>query len=71
MKDQSQFNFRQDLRQDIGVILKVMGFSTAIALWIKYVMPAFPIPVSSSIALVVILLPSAIVALILKLRIEN
>jgi hypothetical protein len=67
MKDQSQFN----LRQDLGIVLKVMGFSTAIALWIKYVMPAVPIPVSSSIALVVILLPSAIVALILKLRIEN
>ncbi len=71
LKDQSRFNLRQDLRQDIGVILKVMGFSTAIALWIKYVMPAVPIPVSSSIALAAILLPSTIIALILKLRIEN
>jgi hypothetical protein len=61
------------LRQDLGVVFKVMGLSSAIALWIKYVMPAFPIPASSSIALLFILLPSAIVALILilKLRIEN
>jgi hypothetical protein len=59
---------RQDVRQDMSVVLKVMGFSTAIALWIKYAMPAFPIPVSSSIALAAILLPSAIVALILKFR---
>jgi hypothetical protein len=59
------------LRQDLVVVLKVMGLSSAIALWIKYVMPAFPIPASSPIALLLILLPSAIVALILKLRSEK
>jgi hypothetical protein len=59
------------LRQDLGVVFKVMGLSSAITLWIKYVMPAVPIPASSPIALLLILLPSAIVALILKLRIEN
>ncbi len=59
------------LRQDLAVVLKVMGLSSAIALWIKYVMPAWPIPASSPIALLLILLPSAIVALVLKVRIEK
>ena len=56
------------IRQEIGVVLKVMGLSTTIALGIKSVMPSFPIPVSDAIALFAILLPSAIVALILKFQ---
>ena len=45
-----------------------MGLSTTIALGIKYAMPAFPIPVNDAIALFFIVLPSAIVALILKFQ---
>ncbi len=52
----------------MGVVLKVMGLSTTIALGIKYAMPSFAIPVSDAIALFAILLPSAIVALILKVQ---
>ena len=65
MNDRPQ---ESSIQQNLGVVLKVMGLSTAIALGIKYVMPAFPIPVSNAIALFAIVLPSAIVALILKFK---
>jgi|GEM_PF-1935141 len=68
MQDQPSSDRSSNIRQDLGVILKVMGLSTTIALLIKYAMPSFPIPVGDSIALFSILLPSAIVALILKFQ---
>ena len=70
MNNQPPSDRSSSIRQEIGVVLKVMGLSTTIALGIKYAMPAFPIPVSDVIALFAILLPSAIVALILKFRPE-
>lgn len=68
MQDQPPSDRSSTIRQNMGVVLKVMGLSTTIALGIKYVMPAFPIPGSDAIALFFILLPSAIVALILKFQ---
>ena len=68
MKNQTRLDSPSDTRQDIGVVVRVMGLSIAIALWIKYVMPAFPIPATSSIALMAILLPSTLIALILKFK---
>ena len=68
MKNQPTSDRLSSIRQDLGVVLKVMGLSTTIAFWIKYAMPSFPIPVGDSIALFSILLPSAIVALILKFQ---
>jgi hypothetical protein len=59
------------MRQDFEVVIKVMGLSVAIALAIKFLMPTFPIPATDAIALGLILLPSAIVALMLKLRTER
>ncbi len=68
MKDHPPSDRSSSIRQEIGVVLKVMGLSTTIALGIKYVMPAFPIPGSDAIALFAIVLPSAIVALILRFQ---
>ena len=68
MTEQPPSDRSSSIRQDMGVVLKVMGLSTTIALGIKYVMPSFAIPVSDAIALFTILLPSAIVALILKFQ---
>lgn len=68
MKDHPPSDRSSSIRQDLGVVLKVMGLSTTIALGIKYAMPAFPIPVNDAIALFFIVLPSAIVALILKFQ---
>ena len=59
------------IQQTIGVVLKVMGLSTTIAFGIKYAMPAFSIPASDSIALFSILLPSAIVAIVLKFKAKS
>ena len=67
-RPQSDRPQESSIQENLGVVLKVMGLSTAIALGIKYVMPAFSIPASDAIALFSILFPSAIVALILKFK---
>lgn len=53
---------------ELRLVLQVIGLATVIAFGIKGIMPQVPIPATDSVAFAAIVLPSLIVALILKFR---
>jgi hypothetical protein len=53
------------------LIAKLFGGSTALALVIKYAMPALNIAASDRLALGIILLPSLLIAIVLGLKSRN
>jgi hypothetical protein len=59
------------MNAQFGFVLKVLILSAAIATGIKYWAPLLNIPASDSLALIVVLLPSLIMAIVLAWRAQQ
>jgi hypothetical protein len=56
------------MNNQFGFLVKVLFFSALISVLIKYVAPIIPIPQSNVNALVLVLCPTVIMAVLLSLR---
>jgi hypothetical protein len=54
--------------QSISTILPVLGLSTLISFGIKYVAPQLTIPATDQVALILVLLPTIVIAALLLLK---
>ncbi|MGJ3245995.1 MAG: hypothetical protein ACFE0I_07980 [Elainellaceae cyanobacterium] len=57
--------------KNIGFILKILGISTLGAIAIKYGGPYLNIPATPVTAILIVLLPSMIMAVLLSWRVQN